>query len=532
VKNSDLKISLFIFSFLLFFNSLFGSFVFDDRQTILNHPQIQKITNLPLFLFSPYFFQKPQSGIYRPLTMTTYTIDHLWLKTNSAFFFHLTNVLLHSFNVVLVFILVQKLFKNKKLSFFTALLFASHPIHTEAVSWISGRPELLAFFFALLSIIFFLKKKWLQTNIFLLLALFSKETAIILIPLYIYLFFSNKPSTTPMVLGKKLKQSFNLNSVYCLLFTVCIYFSFRWLALGKFIFSNDATIVENPLKFAASLPRIFTALKIAVLYFVKLIFPLKLSADYSFNQIPIESNFWNHLTIIGFAFLVFAFCSLLFTKKNIIRFGLFFLLFPYLLISNLIFPIGTIMGERLMYFPSLGFCLLLAFFLLKLPSRRLLSITIAIIITFYFFRTFLRNFDWLSEFKLYQSMAKASPKSVLARSNLGGLYIMQNQWEKGKKELVDANQICQCYPHALNNLGLIYQHEEDLEKAEEWFKKAVEIDPHYQLGYKNLGILYFNQDRFEQAKKQFEKILPGNENSPEILYWLNQINRESLFLNN
>ena len=526
MKNSNLKVFLFIFSFLLYLNSLFGNFVFDDRKTVLANFDITKLANIPKFFISPYFQNKPQSGIYRPLIMVTYAIDHLWFKTNSAFFFHLTNILLHSTNAVLVFMLIKKLSKDKKLAFFTALLFASHPINTEAVSWISGRPELLAFLFSLLSILNFLKNNWLKTNIFLLLALFSKETAIVLIPLYIYLFFSSK----------KLKQSLNLNSVYCLLFTVYIYFSFRWLALGKFIFSNDATIVENPLKYAPFLPRIFTALKIFTLYLVKFVFPLKLSADYSYNQIPILNSPFHTLTIFGFLFILAAIAWLIKKKTAIIlRLSLFFLLFPYLLVSNLILPIGTIMGERLMYFPSLGFCLISGFFFLKLYSFchsrtphltgiwNLLTITI---ISLYFLRTFLRNLDWQNEFKLYTSMAKASPNSILARSNLGGMHIVNKDWAKAKKELLTANNVCECYPHAANNLGLVYQHEENLEKAEKWFKKAIEIDPNYQLGYKNLGILYFNQAKFKEAKIQFKKILPGNENNQEVIYWINKINKK------
>ena len=109
---------------------------------------------------------------------------------------------------------------------------------------------------------------------------------------------------------------------------------------------------------------------------------------------------------------------------------------------------------------------------------------------------------------------------VFRRFFLGGMYIIEKEWHKAKEQLVIANQICNCYPHAANNLGLVYQNENQLKLAEDWFKKAITIDPNYQLGYKNLGILYFNQGKYQEAESQFEKILTDNKNNPEVLYWL------------
>src|SRR3990167_11556474 len=115
------------------------------------------------------------------------------------------------------------------------------------------------------------------------------------------------------------------------------------------------------------------------MYLEKLLWPINLSADYSYNTIKVVTNLfnsWQSITGLMVLFILIMALVLPRTRKSILALGVVIFLFPYLIISNLIFPIGTIMGERLMYFPSLGFVVLLAWLLerlLKVDRRKIRS---------------------------------------------------------------------------------------------------------------------------------------------------------------
>src|SRR3989338_1865711 len=148
-----------------------------------------------------------------------------------------------------------------------------------------------------------------------------------------------------------------------------LYAILRYKALGSYFFgAATTTIVENHLIFSSFLERIFTAFKVLFMYVERLVWPIHLSADYSFNTIQTVSNpFVSLESAVGILILILLVVLIVFYKKvnKEISFGAVLFLFPYLIISNLIKPVGTIMGERLMYFPSFGFAVITALILTK-----------------------------------------------------------------------------------------------------------------------------------------------------------------------
>src|SRR3989338_3342573 len=180
-----------------------------------------------------------------------------------------------------------------------------------------------------------------------------------------------------------------------------LYAILRYKALGSYFFgAATTTIVENHLIFSSFLERIFTAFKVLFMYVERLVWPIHLSADYSFNTIQTVSNpFVSLESAVGILILILLVVLIVFYKKvnKEISFGAVLFLFPYLIISNLIKPVGTIMGERLMYFPSLGFVVLLAWLLerlLKVDRRKISYFILLVILVFFSARTIIRNKDW------------------------------------------------------------------------------------------------------------------------------------------
>ena len=175
---------------IVYFNSLYNGFVFDDRGTIVENKYVTKvIEHLPSFFTSSYFKIAELEASYRPVATFSYHLLYALFKLD-PFGFHLGSLILHVINVILVYYLINLLQKNKMAALVGGLLFACHPVLTEAVNGISFNEDLLATLFYLLSFIFYIRLKpevnkfsinaYVLSLVFYLLGLLSKEMAITL----------------------------------------------------------------------------------------------------------------------------------------------------------------------------------------------------------------------------------------------------------------------------------------------------------------------------------------------------------------
>ena len=500
-KNLVFLVICFALVFAIYSQSLFGSFVFDDRSIVEHQSLFENLNNLPRVLLMGYWTQ--ETGLYRPIVLISYVFNYS-LFGSDAWSFHLVNLILYALTGYLLFLLIKRVFpKRKLLAYLTPLLFLVLPIHTEAVANIVGRAEILALFFSLLAFLEVVKKKTSPWKIafWLILALASKETAIAAFPIILLLLF---------IKHAKFVWHRALYMIIPLFLSASVYFTARFLVLGQYFFSNNATLTENPLKFVCSLERISTSLKILVMYVKKSFCGFQLCSDYSYNQIPIATNFFNLETLIGLAiFLFLVITTIIFLgRMPVLALGSAFFLFGFLPVSNLILPIGTIAGERLMFFPSVGLCLYLAqalIFLRSIKPRklfRLVSIVLTVVLLcFYAGKSFARNFDWSTEKALFISAGQCASNSVLSRSNLGTVYYFEGKYDEAEQEFLDANQIYDKYSKAINNLGLVYWKKGEYEKAKQEYFRAIKNWPPYEGVYENLALLYLSQGEIEQARK-------------------------------
>ena len=490
-------------SFAIFGNGISGDFVFDDVTVIQNRGDLTNPDNFFNLFISPYHQNSPKTGLFRPLTMASYSLNHL-IFGSSPVSFHVVNIIIHALNSALVFWLIRYFYKSSPVPWIAFLLFLSHPIHTEAVTSIVGRAELLAFFWALATALLFLKGKRVLAGVSFLLALMSKEVAVMVWPILLFIEWS--------VLGGKFIKS--VKNILFLVVPFAVYSLMRYFALGQY-FSGDisTTIVENPLKFTEWPERIYTALKVLYMYAARLIWPQHLSADYSYNSIHVVSNILRSPeAIVGAVVLAALVWSLVNPKIRGTGYGLAAVLFlaPYIIISNIIVPTGTIMGERLMYFPSLGFVLFVALLFSKFAKRHFHKPALAalvIILAAYGLRTIVRNQDWHDARALFSAAAKESSDSLIIRTALAGVYIREGEWSEAKEQLDAAQAIHKDNSHLQNLLGIVADHDGDTSLAEAKFKKSLELNPDAINSYINLGELYIRQNRFEEAAPHFLKVI-------------------------
>lgn len=494
-----------ILSFLVFGNGITGDFVFDDVTVVQNRGDLTNPGNFFNLFVSPYHQNSPRSGLYRPFTMATYSLNHN-IFGSSPVGFHVVNIIIHALNSFLVFWLVVWFLKSRPIAYISSLLFLLHPIHTEAVTSIVGRAELLAFFWSLITIYLLSKNDKILAAVAFLFALMSKEIALMVLPVIFYLdlFFARKNWRKAVI-----------DNLF-LIFPLALYLFLRYLALGRYFAGEmKTTIISNPLLFASFPERIFTALKVLVLYVEKLIWPFHLSADYSYNAIPVIKNLFVSLpSIVGLIILVGLMFILISykTRRTGYGFAVALFLFPYLMISNLISSVGTIMGERLMYFSSLGFAIVSALIIVKLLNKekiyKIAGLSLLIfLIVFYGVRTFIRNKDWHDARVLFSATVKESPGSLITRTALAGVYIRANEWDLAKEQLKIAQGIYENSSHLQNLFGIVADHEENLVLAEEKYKRSLELDSSATDSSINLAELYLKEGRFQEAGDNFLTVI-------------------------
>ena len=505
-------------SFLIYGNSIRGDFVFDDRVVVQERPDLKNLGNFFNLFVSPYHPINPQSSLFRPLTAVSYMLNYAVLG-NSPAGFHVVNVILHGLCSFLAFMLVLKLSGSRRLAYFSAILFLTHPIHAEAVASIVGRAELLAFFFGLLAVLLFLKNRLFLSASSFFLAILSKEIAFGLLPAMFLIDWFWRSVRFKLVV-KKMIWYLVPTGAYLLL---------RYFALGANIFSNTITnYVENPLKFLPWPERIAGAFKVLTLYLYKLVWPVKLSADYSYNAIGLVKNIFVSLpALLGLAALALLIFLSFYPKirKSII--GLAAALFwgPFLIIGNILTPVGTIMAERLMYFSSLGFVIFPALLFVYLGERsvflRKFSVFLVVIISLFFsVRTIVRNEDWLTNWSIFSASAKTSPKSAVSRYSLASLYLNEGKWAEAERELRIAQNIYYDYSYGLNLAGIIADHKKDFVSAEKFYKRSIQLNENAFHAYINLGNLFYKQKRYQEAAANYEKAAGINpyDNYPKFHY--------------
>lgn len=481
-----------VLAFIIFGNGIGGGFVYDDHWVIeLNSHLNESGMFLKQFVL-PYHYQQPDTGLYRPLTLMSFVVN-LWFSKGAAGF-HIINILIHALNVILLYLLLEKLFNRRAISIVASVLFLVLPIHVEAVTSIIGRADLLATFFALLSVYACVRQKYVWSAIALLLALFSKESAIGIIFVLAYVLF---------VLQKK---TFREVVRICVWYVSAglIYATLRYAALGQFFLANDASTVYNPLKYSGFISRLVTAIKIFGMYLWKSIFPIHLSADYSYNQISLASRA-DMFSIAAVFAMLGALVGIIFwrrTRNSIYAFGAILLVGTFLVVSNFIVPIGTIMAERTFYLPSIGLAVILgaaAAHILESRWRKLALIPLIIIGIIYGARAAARNIVWHDEGTLFADMVTTAPQSVHANNNLAIYYMKNDQWNKARPLLEKAVSITPDHVSLQDSLGIMAEHDERYAEAEQYYLRALELRPHYLTAVSNLTHMYYTNGQFEKA---------------------------------
>lgn len=477
---------------LFYGNSLFNGFTMDDELYILRNPQVTE-PSLKL-LFAP----NALSNVFRPVTFATLALN--WMAAGyRPFGYHLINLLLHSGVVILLLLLLRnvlaRLGDGELISFAAAILFAVHPLHTEAVSSIVGRSEVLAAGFLLAAWLFHVHDRSIPALLAFALALLSKESAIGLLPLVL----------AGDYLNGRLKAWTRYAGIAAL---TLLYVAALWKVQGGHFGAANVAVIDNPLTLLPPHLRVLNAIRIAWKYVGLLVFPATLSCDYSYNQITLFADL-RHLALPAVAATGTLVLWIVATWKgravSLVAGAIYFAGFAAT--SNILTATGTIFAERLAYFPSAGFCLLAAFLFTWLEKRRRAAAftLLAVAVAGLGIRTVARNRDWRDNASLYLSAADAVPNSAKMRAFRGIVYIGRNQLDRARTDLQAALALNPDYPDAVEAMGLLEVRAGNQRRALEYLQHALEIssplDFDYDYRAANLSGLQIQMGKLDDAMK-------------------------------
>lgn len=492
--------SLLVFSLACtaFAPSAWNGYALDDLPNVVeNRALLQPLQEL-------WFSPAPPGTLFRPLTLFTYgTTRQLWELNPLPY--HLTNILLHAAVAVLAFCLLRRM-KFEALAFPVAALFAVHPLHTEVVANVSGRAELLAAFFGLSALLFILgpagqfRVQFLRsvagTALFLA-ALLSKESGLVILPVaFLCLWHLKVPRPKYVVL-----LPFLLVAGAFLYWRASV---LGWWGSG----SNVVLPLDNPLVDLDSVSRIPTALGLLGKYLSMLLLPYPLSADYSMNMITVagfwsEVEHWLSLTLC-LALLVAMLLSARVRSELFFCSAWFFLAFA--VTSNVLFPIGTIFGERLAYLPSVGGLALLLLFGQRFIGGRPRAVLGSLLFLAFFWTSTRHSIVWASNETLHSYQVRVSCRSAKTLHNYAVLL-------RNKGALDDATVLFHAalreYPEfadAAQGLGSVYAMKGLPSGAMHWYNRALEIDPLHSATREGRARLFLALGQHENARREFERL--------------------------
>lgn len=520
VKKWVIAIVLCGVTFFVYSPSLQNGFVnWDDSEYVYENPNIRTID----FKLLKWSLTAVVGALWHPLTLLSLAMDHaLWGLTPWGY--HLTNVLFHTFNTFLVFIVVVKLVgcgsfekgvSNEKALIsgtVTALLFGIHPLHVESVAWVSERKDVLSAFFFLLALLAYLKyvslighKRYIAygASLFLfVLALLSKPMALSLpVVLLILDFYPLKRITTGMarknILAEKLP--FFLLSILSGVITIWAHRSVE--ALG-------------PIETYPLMARIFVAAHSYLFYLFKMIIPLNLAPFYPY---PFRENVINFAYVGAFIiFLIITFVCI----RSLNRYKIFFAVWFYYVVT-LIPVIGIIkVGEqaaadRYTYLPSLGPFILAGlgisclFDKYKKREHRIAIIGVLILASgFFAVKTIRQNSVWKDSITLWSHEIKLFPdKAAVAYINRGKALVDIGSYQPALTDFNDAIRINPLYAYAYYNRGHLYYDKDVYRQALMDYSKAIEINPRYANAYGNRGNIYYLLGNYPEAIKDYIKTI-------------------------
>lgn len=535
---------IFILIFFVYHSSLRFDFSgLDDNDFIVRNPDIKgfSLDRIWRLLSRSYL------TLYIPVTMLSYFLDYqLWYLT--AFGFRFTNIVIHFLNSLLVLVWVKRVNRDFLIAFSAALIFAIHPVQIESVVWIAERKNLLSTFFFFPALIFYWNAAKQSRS-------FSKERKWLIFSLAAYILaLLSKPSVVIFLPIVCVFNYFLLNGAH--------EFKKRWWFYGAILGLSALAGVMTVRGTAAEVEKyayhgnsfwvtLFVMLTVFCRYAELLLFPFHQNilysspAYHSLFQLPVLLS---TVGLILFFVLIWAFRK----RKPEISFWLSWFFIGLLPVSNIVVPLPSIMNDRYLYIPILGFFAALFVFLRQAFPRFLFSTAnrraqlntaacLSVLVVPFVILTSQRLLDWKDATSLWAAAFHRAPRkdpriyyfsaineidlenyqravdllkeslaldpTIDARLALGTACVAAEKWDEAEKYLKQVIKMDSKRAGAYDQLAIVYRKQHRYEEASQLFKKALEIAPRTAVIHNNYALLLMDMDQAQTARNEWEYAL-------------------------
>jgi protein O-mannosyl-transferase len=410
-------------------NSIPNAFILDDILIVGANERIRHIDPLHL-LFQSYWGDLNHAGIYRPLTIFTFSLEYpIWGVWAAGF--RITNLLLHAVNGWLVFLLARGLLGSPMAALASAVVYIVHPIQTEAVVSIVGRSELLAaglFFSAWLA--FRKGRTWLSALVYFLAAL-AKESAITLPAVLLVEMALTEGGI------RKVRESGHRFAVLGM--TGMAYLTLRFYVLGGLGIPTNGQYLNGTMTL---FERWLTSGRVFLQYFKLILAPVQTASDYDFNSVPVAGigdwDAWLGLAIVGGGIIL----ALRLSKiRPVVSIGILFFFIALLPASNWIMPIALLMAERFLYLPIFGFALLAGLMWAGIQQGRVRRLAAGGFLTLAVLLCISHNYVWQDTLTFHENAVRIVPNNARARLGYGFALLRMNKVREAREQFEAGLQI-------------------------------------------------------------------------------------------
>lgn len=548
-----MAVALIVLAMGAYLNAVKHPFLYDDIPLVLKNPGIRSIADIPEMVGMS---EKGFELRTRWTRQVTHALEYAAVGP-SAPAYHATNIALHALIVLLAFTLFAGISGSALLGWWTAALFAVHPINTEVVAHVSGRRDLLAAFFSIAGLVLLQRYtthggRWRPVTalVAFYLAASSKEVALlapvafVLVDLYAGLREAGTQRKSPSLLaqvGEHLSQRKALYAVLAI-FTVVL----GWALL--FLTKSSPGMAGSPSYYETSGAGIglLERARIGGLALRLLLLPLGQTIDYSYDALNLSAGPWAALGLLDICLLLAGAGLMLWglVRRNWAGLAGAWMVLFYLPHLGII-PWHEIFAERFLYLSGLGFCLAAAAGGLAVArstrSERWAGIAGLAILALLGAGTILRNQVWGSGQELWQSAVSRYPNAARAHKALADVFLADAQPIKALEHYQEAAKILPSYRDAHVGVAVAHAAQLDLQRAlaaldvilERWpndpkawnlkgyihqtmgesseamiaYKRAVEVDPGFAEGYNNMAKLYLEDGDMSMALRMYRTAL-------------------------
>ena len=542
---------LFFLALIIYLPTLDNRFVYDDRTLIEHNPLLTRLSSIPSLFVTQLWSGKGSSQSadstqdedtynfdrrYRPMLMASYSLNYA-VDGFNPLGYHLVNVVFHAAVTAVFYLVALELGWSQSGAFVSSVLFAVHPLHSEAVAWVAGRPEMMMAMGVLGALWCAMRGRQIAAVLSFLFALFCKEQAVVLPALILLADVCRQRSTAMQTTAwPAMLQRYGYYVVILIGFLALRTTVLRGFQPARYPFFS------NPLEHMTGVVWLMNVLKMAGHYLWLSIWPAALSVDYSYNALPLATTVQDP----GVLWAAVAWGSLLWLgiwgwgRDRRTTFAVGLTMLTFLPAANLLVPVGTPFAERLFYLPLSGLCLLAGLLweqIMPTAAGRqfrtwiILGVALGLLLAA---RTVVRLQDWKTTETLFRSAVEVVPGNAGAHFLLGSELMRKGTKPALEEGITEFERALAIYPAFARedgifayNLGTALVHVGRYEEARTFLEFAVTKHPRWSMPYHYLGLAYMKLDQSEKAVDAWGTALKLDPSDMQVRWWLSPLRSDS-----